>query len=157
MHRKQQHKKWGITILLSMQAHFAQLNDRDEAMSRSLNSDYLDQLLIKADTSRLDADLVRLAAEERPVPEEEQALLVFKRGSASQLHPSSVPDVCILADTHKTTNCNRHLKRSAALRSKGASSAAAELTCPVNPCAQVPTAQRFGMHQKVMSSRQVSA
>ncbi len=49
-------------------------------MSRSLNSDYLDQLLIKADTSGLDGDLVRLAAEERPVPEEQQALLVFKRG-----------------------------------------------------------------------------
>ncbi len=64
----------------ALQAHFSQLNDRDEAMSRSLNSDYLDQLLIKADTSGLDADLVRPAAEERPVPEEEQALLVFKRG-----------------------------------------------------------------------------
>ena len=83
-----------------MQAHFAQLNDRDEAMSRSLNSDYLDQLLIKADTSRLDGDLVRLAAEERPVPEEEQALLVFKRGYASQPHPSRLPDVCMLVGTH---------------------------------------------------------
>ena len=30
-----------------LQAHFAQLNARDEAMSRSLNSDYLDQLLIR--------------------------------------------------------------------------------------------------------------
>lgn len=66
--------------MCALQAHFSQLNDRDEAMSRSLNSDYLDQLLIKADTSGLDADLVRPAAEERPVPEEEQALLVFKRG-----------------------------------------------------------------------------
>jgi len=67
-------------LLSTLQAHFSQLNDRDEAMSRSLNSDYLDQLLIKADTSGLDGDLVRLAAEERPVPEEQQALLVFKRG-----------------------------------------------------------------------------
>ncbi len=49
-------------------------------MSRSLNSDYLDQLLIRADTSRLDAELVREAAEGRTVPEEERALLVFKRG-----------------------------------------------------------------------------
>lgn len=67
-------------FLLDLQAHFSQLNDRDEAMSRSLNSDYLDQLLIKGDPSRLDEDLVRLAAEERPVPKEEQALLIFKRG-----------------------------------------------------------------------------
>ena len=67
-------------FLLDLQAHFSQLNDRDEAMSRSLNSDYLDQLLIKGDTSRLDEDLVRLAVEERPVPKEEQALLIFKRG-----------------------------------------------------------------------------
>ena len=41
------------------------------------------------------------------MPEEEQALLVFKRGSASQLHSSIVPDVCILADTHETTNCKQ--------------------------------------------------
>ena len=93
-------------------------------MSRSLNSDYLDQLLIKADTSRLDGDLVRLAAEERPVPEEEQALLVFKRGSASQLHPSSLPDVCILAGAHGTTSFSRLLRRSAPLRQNEAGSAA---------------------------------
>ena len=65
---------------LHAQAHFAQLNDRDEAMSRSLNSDYLDQLLIRADTSRLDARLVAHAVLDQPLPEEEQALLVFKRG-----------------------------------------------------------------------------
>ena len=96
MHSQQSHfelQELGrVTPLLPMQAHFAQLNDRDEAMSRSLNSDYLDQLLIKADTSGLDGDLVRLAAEARPVPEEEQALLVFKRGSAS--NPSFTPQAC---------------------------------------------------------------
>ena len=37
----------------ALQACFSQLNERDEAMSRSLTSDYLDQLLIKADTSGL--------------------------------------------------------------------------------------------------------
>ncbi|CAL8468893.1 g8434 [Coccomyxa elongata] len=67
-------------LQLLRKAHFAQLTDRDEAMSRSLNSDYLDQLLIRADTSRLDARLVAHAAADRPVPEEEHALLVFKRG-----------------------------------------------------------------------------
>ena len=67
-------------LAMCAQAHFAQLNDRDEAMSRSLNSDYLDQLLIRADTSRLDARLVAHAVLDRPLPEEEQALLVFKRG-----------------------------------------------------------------------------
>lgn len=51
-------------------------------MSRSLNSDYLDQLLIRADTSRLDARLVAHAAADCPVPDEEHALLVFKRGYA---------------------------------------------------------------------------
>ena len=56
-------------------------------MSRSLNSDYLDQLLIRADTSRLDARLVAHAAADRPVPEEEHALLVFKRGCVA----ASVP------------------------------------------------------------------
>ena len=35
-----------------VQAHFAQLNARDEAMSRSLNSDYLDQLLIRSSPAR---------------------------------------------------------------------------------------------------------
>lgn len=70
-------------VYLAVQAHFAQVTARDEAMSRSLNSDYLDQLLIRADTSRLDADLVREAAEGRAVPEEEHALVVFKRGCAS--------------------------------------------------------------------------
>lgn len=54
-------------------------------MSRSLNSDYLDQLLIRADTSRLDGRLVAHAAIDRPLPEEEQALLVFKRGWESGL------------------------------------------------------------------------
>ena len=104
-----------------MQAHFAQLNDRDEAMSRSLNSDYLDQLLIKADTSGLDGDLVRLAAEERPVPEEQQALLVFKRGFASQLHPLTSSGLCW------------HQRRRSVLHRAGAGSAAVEeldMPCP---------------------------
>ena len=34
----------------------------------------------RADTSRLDSDLVAKAAEGQPVPEEENSLLVFKRG-----------------------------------------------------------------------------
>lgn len=81
-----------ITGLSALQAHFAQLSDRDEAMSRSLNSDYLDQLLIRADTSRLDGELVRLAAEKRPVPEEERAILVFKRGCGSVMF--RLPSLC---------------------------------------------------------------
>jgi hypothetical protein len=62
-------------------------------MSRSLNSDYLDQLLIRADTSRLDTELVHDAVEGRPVPEEERALLVFKRGCAAA--PHTLPPVAM--------------------------------------------------------------
>ena len=36
--------------------------------------------MTRADTTRLDDELVRQAAEGRPVPEEEHSLLVFKRG-----------------------------------------------------------------------------
>ena len=64
------------------QAHYAQVSARDAAMSRSLNSDYLGQLLIQVDTARLDTRLVAAATHGAAVPDEARALLVFKRGCA---------------------------------------------------------------------------
>ncbi len=59
-----------------------QVSARDAAMSKSLNSDYLGQLLIQVDTARLDARLVAAATEGAALPDEARALLVFKRGCA---------------------------------------------------------------------------
>ena len=64
------------------QAHYVQVSSRDAAMSKSLNSDYLGQLLIQVDTARLDARLVAAATEGATLPDEARALLVFKRGRA---------------------------------------------------------------------------
>ena len=62
------------------QAHFAKFTGRDAAMSKSLNSDYLSQLYIRADTKSMDKDLVRSEVATSGLPEEAQALVVFKRG-----------------------------------------------------------------------------
>ena len=45
----------------------------------------------RADTSRLDSDLVAKAAEGQPVPEEENSLLVFKRGWGPCCQPVENP------------------------------------------------------------------
>lgn len=47
-------------------------------LSRSLNTDYLWQLFIKANTSRLDASLVAPYITQKGLPEEAQCLLVFR-------------------------------------------------------------------------------
>ena len=70
------------TVWPCRQAHYAQVSARDAAMSRSLNSDYLGQLLIQVDTARLDTRLVAAATQGAAVPDEARALLVFKRGCA---------------------------------------------------------------------------
>ena len=49
-------------------------------MARSLNSDYLAQLFIRADTSKMDRALVEGLLDGADLPDEAKALLVFKRG-----------------------------------------------------------------------------
>ena len=68
-----------------MQAHFLQLSARDDALSRSLNSDYLAQLYINPDTKRMDRELIQTVNRDVDLPDEAKALLVFKRGCASAL------------------------------------------------------------------------
>lgn len=68
-----------------LQAHFAKFTGRDAAMSKSLNSDYLSQLYIRADTKSMDRDLVKEEVASCGLPEEARALVVFKRGYASVL------------------------------------------------------------------------
>ena len=63
-----------------MQAHFVRLTRRDVEMARSLNSDYLAQLFIRADTSKMDRGLVEGLLDGADLPEDAKALLVFKRG-----------------------------------------------------------------------------
>jgi len=72
----------------SLQAHFAKFTGRDAAMSKSLNSDYLSQLYIRADTKSMDKDLVRDEVATSGLPEEAQALVVFKRGCVFLLNLS---------------------------------------------------------------------
>ena len=69
-----------------LQAHFAKFTGRDAAMSKSLNSDYLSQLYIRADTKSMDNDLVRDEVTTSGLPEEAQALVVFKRGCVCVLN-----------------------------------------------------------------------
>lgn len=71
-----------------LQAHFAKFTGRDAAMSKSLNSDYLSQLYIRADTKSMDKDLVREEVATSGLPEEAQALVVFKRGCVPLLNLS---------------------------------------------------------------------
>ena len=63
-----------------MQAHYVEFSARDIAMSKSLNSDYLAQLYIRADTKKMDKKLVHDSVEGKGLPSEAEALLVFKRG-----------------------------------------------------------------------------
>ena len=49
-------------------------------MSKSLNSDYLSQEYIRADTKSIDKELVKTEVETSGFPEEARALVVFKRG-----------------------------------------------------------------------------
>ena len=66
-----------------LQAHYAKFTGRDAAMSKSLNSDYLSQLYIRADTKSMDRQLVKEEVATSGLPEEARALIVFKRGYAS--------------------------------------------------------------------------
>ncbi|DBA91526.1 TPA: hypothetical protein ACH3X1_003147 [Trebouxia sp. C0004] len=69
-----------LLVELLVKAHFVKFTGRDAAMSKSLNSDYLSQLYIRADTKSMDKDLVRDEVVTSGLPEEAQALVVFKRG-----------------------------------------------------------------------------
>ncbi|KAL0053265.1 hypothetical protein WJX82_003487 [Trebouxia sp. C0006] len=69
-----------LLVELLEKAHFAKFTGRDAAMSKSLNSDYLSQLYIRADTKSMDKELVRDEVATSGLPEEAQALVVFKRG-----------------------------------------------------------------------------
>lgn len=66
-----------------LQAHFAKFTGRDAAMSKSLNSDYLSQLYIRADTKSMDREFVKAEVATSGLPEEARALVVWKRGYAS--------------------------------------------------------------------------
>ena len=68
-----------------MQAHFLQLSARDDALSRSLNSDYLAQLYITADVKNMDEDLFAAVSRDAELPPEAKTLLVFKRGCACSI------------------------------------------------------------------------
>ena len=63
-----------------MQGHFTKLSARDDALSRSLNSDYLAQLYISPDTKNMDADLVDSVDLDQDLPEEARTVMVFRRG-----------------------------------------------------------------------------
>ena len=63
-----------------MQGHFLQLSARDDALSRSLNSDYLAQLYISPDTKNMDTALFDAVGVDTQLPQEAQSVLVFRRG-----------------------------------------------------------------------------
>ena len=69
--------------LLHAQAHFLQLSARDDALSRSLNSDYLAQLYISPDTKNMDEELFSTVDLDKELPPEARTVLVFKRGCVS--------------------------------------------------------------------------
>ena len=64
----------------ALQAHYAEFTGRDAAMSKSLNSDYLAQLYIKADTKSMDKELAKPGLASSGLPDEAKALVVYKRG-----------------------------------------------------------------------------
>ena len=66
---------WGC-----LQAHYLQLSGRDDALSKSLNSDYLAQLYISPDTKRMDRELIADVGRDDELPDEAKSMLVFKRG-----------------------------------------------------------------------------
>ncbi len=89
----------------SLQAHFAKFTGRDAAMSKSLNSDYLSQLYIRADTKSMDKDLVRDEVATSGLPDEAQALVVFKRGCVClclclSTFPCILPLKCLCCLSH---------------------------------------------------------
>lgn len=65
----------------AMQGHFLQLSGRDDALSRSLNSDYLAQLYINPDTKCMDQSFAAVVQRDEDLPDEAKSMLVFKRGS----------------------------------------------------------------------------
>ena len=71
-------------------------------MSKSLNSDYLSQLYIRADTKSMDKELVKSEVATSGLPEEARALVVFKRGYATAF-PSTVS---YLYFHSQTLHCN---------------------------------------------------
>ena len=77
LHRLQQTT---LKVKRAVQAHYVEFTARDIAMSKSLNSDYLAQLYIRADTKKMDKALVHDSIEGKGLPSEAEALLVFKRG-----------------------------------------------------------------------------
>ena len=54
-------------------------------MSKSLNSDYLSQLYIKADTKSMDKALAKPGLASSGLPDEAKALVVYKRGYVNML------------------------------------------------------------------------
>lgn len=60
--------------------HFLQLSGRDDALSRSLNSDYLAQLYINPDTKCMDQSFAAVVQRDEDLPDEAKSMLVFKRG-----------------------------------------------------------------------------
>jgi hypothetical protein len=62
------------------QAHFIPFTARDEALSMSLNSDYLGQVMISADSARMDRTLVEPYVAERGLSDESTTMLIQKRG-----------------------------------------------------------------------------
>ncbi|KAL3150907.1 hypothetical protein ABBQ32_000658 [Trebouxia sp. C0010 RCD-2024] len=69
-----------LLVKLLEKAHFAKFTGRDAAMSKSLNSDYLSQLYIRADTKSMDREFVKAEVATSGLPEEARALVVWKRG-----------------------------------------------------------------------------
>lgn len=55
-------------------------------MSKSLNSDYLAQLYIKADTKSMDKELAKPGLASSGLPDEAKALVVYKRGCVNNSH-----------------------------------------------------------------------
>ncbi|KAK9789378.1 hypothetical protein WJX73_004782 [Symbiochloris irregularis] len=69
-----------LLVHIVNKAHYMQLSGRDDSLSRSLNSDYLQQLYISPDTKRLDDQLISDVTRDEELPDEVKSMLVFKRG-----------------------------------------------------------------------------
>lgn len=92
------------TCVVTWQAHFKAFTARDEQLSRSLNSDYLGQVMIAADTSRLDPALAQPFLADPGLSDEAQTILVRKRGWELL---SSI--CCQFAPLLHLSQCGRHL------------------------------------------------
>ncbi len=111
-------------------------------MARSLNSDYLAQLFIRADTSKMDRQLVEGLLDGADLPDEAKALLVFKRGCA--VFTAGPPGVCfpfasceLLMRVKKVAqiefNLGQHLHRfGASLVNKAEALLLSQCTCRVD-------------------------